>query len=218
MRLMSSEQIDVATKAYEGGASMKEAAALVGFSTQTVKRKLVDRGVVIRKTRRRTLSSAQEDTVIEMYLSGNYKNTEVLEAVGLPGTSVDVLYSLLRARGVPRKLSMTALVGKTAPVGHVTKTSEGYLVERVPDDWKFLGKMKGYGSGKWITQHRKVMAEHLDRPLTKHDVVHHRDGDRTNNDISNLQLVTPGSHSNGQAYRCCACGSEDVEPVDLRVS
>lgn len=39
-----------------------------------------------------------------------------------------------------------------------------------------------------ILEHRFVMAEHLGRPLAPTETVHHRDGDRENNDLSNLEL------------------------------
>lgn len=47
---------------------------------------------------------------------------------------------------------------------------------------------------KYILEHRLVMESHLGRYLTKDEVVHHIDGDKQNNDISNLQLFA----SNGQ--------------------
>lgn len=43
--------------------------------------------------------------------------------------------------------------------------------------------------------HRKVMAESIGRPLERGEVVHHIDGDRQNNVISNLFLTTPAGHN-----------------------
>lgn len=48
---------------------------------------------------------------------------------------------------------------------------------------------------KWIREHRIVMQEHLGRELTSDEVVHHKDKDKLNNDISNLEVMTNEEHS-----------------------
>lgn len=42
--------------------------------------------------------------------------------------------------------------------------------------------------------HRKIMEEHLNRPLTSDEIVHHIDGDKLNNDINNLIIVDRAEH------------------------
>jgi hypothetical protein len=39
-----------------------------------------------------------------------------------------------------------------------------------------------------------VMSAHLGRPLTKNEEVHHIDGDKKNNFLWNLQLITKSEH------------------------
>jgi HNH endonuclease len=48
-----------------------------------------------------------------------------------------------------------------------------------------------------IFEHRLVMQEHIGRVLSDHETVHHKDGDRKNNRISNLELKM-GAHGRGQ--------------------
>lgn len=53
------------------------------------------------------------------------------------------------------------------------------------------------GSCGYVSGHRINMAIHLNRSLTKDEVVHHKDGNRAHNDISNLELLTKKTHFKG---------------------
>lgn len=63
--------------------------------------------------------------------------------------------------------------------GGISKLSSGYLVYN--HDGKLL--------------HRKVMEDYIGRKLTDNESVHHVDKNVTNNDISNLLLLTKSEHS-----------------------
>ena len=59
------------------------------------------------------------------------------------------------------------------------------------------GKMKYLNTkrnGRSIAVHRVVAEDIVGRILRKDEVVHHKDGDRRNNDISNLQVMTHQEH------------------------
>ena len=51
--------------------------------------------------------------------------------------------------------------------------------------------------GKWKPQHRVVMSRHLGRPLCADENVHHKNGDRADNRLANLELWST-SQPNGQ--------------------
>ncbi len=44
-------------------------------------------------------------------------------------------------------------------------------------------------------QHRLLMEQHLERTLTFNEVVHHKDGNKSNNDLDNLEVMTRSEHT-----------------------
>ena len=50
-------------------------------------------------------------------------------------------------------------------------------------------------NGKKIDEHRYIMEQYLGRKLEKDEVVHHKDGNKRNNNIENLELTTRSKHS-----------------------
>lgn len=50
------------------------------------------------------------------------------------------------------------------------------------------GYMQEWDGDRWIPQHRLVMSRHLGRALVKGETVHHKNGDRADNRLVNLEL------------------------------
>lgn len=78
------------------------------------------------------------------------------------------------------------------PQGNGWRTVRGY--------WKYRR------DGQEIYLHRAVMEELLGRPLAAHEHVHHKDGDKLNNDWSNLELwvnrVQPAGQRDAHCMTC----------------
>lgn len=67
---------------------------------------------------------------------------------------------------------------------------DGYVIRHVRSfdkkHWSILNSMSK--SNGQIKEHRALLAIHLKRPLSKNEIVHHKNGIRNDNKISNLEL------------------------------
>lgn len=70
--------------------------------------------------------------------------------------------------------------------------SRGYRVTQVPRG-HWLACM-GSGKSHTILQHRLVMAEHLGRPLESWEHVHHKNGNKQDNRVVNLTIMSRDTH------------------------
>ena len=68
--------------------------------------------------------------------------------------------------------------------------SKDYVYIYNPEHPHAIGTRKLY-----VAEHRIVMEKFLDRYLTNDEIVHHIDRNTLNNNIENLQLLTPSQHS-----------------------
>lgn len=54
------------------------------------------------------------------------------------------------------------------------------------------------GPNKWVLEHRFVMEQSLGRELVKGENIHHKDGNKQNNDLDNLELWVTVHQPKGQ--------------------
>lgn len=94
---------------------------------------------------------------------------------------------------IAREKSKASLKGGQSPNwkgGRITDKRTGYVYI-----WKPEHPNAGVGRGKqYIAEHRLVMSEHLGRPLTGTESVHHKNGIKDDNRIGNLELMQRRVH------------------------
>lgn len=61
--------------------------------------------------------------------------------------------------------------------------------------WLENGYKVLYNNGHPIKEHIFIMEQHIHRKTHRGEVVHHIDGNKLNNNINNLMLLTAGEHS-----------------------
>lgn len=102
--------------------------------------------------------------------------------------------------------------------GNKLVTSHGYIAVRVPLNHPHAWGPPRLRHFKYAYEHIVAMMAHIGRPIAENEIVHHRDGDRTNNDLRNLQLMTAADH---QRYHATETRERDelghFAPEDLRV-
>jgi hypothetical protein len=93
-------------------------------------------------------------------------------------------------------------------------TPDGYVMVTIEPEDGDIGIAMKRKKGCCL-EHRLVLALSLGRPLLPSETVHHKDGNKSNNSIENLQL-RQGSHGRGFVVVCADCGSHNVtsQPLD----
>ena len=100
------------------------------------------------------------------------------------------------------------------PVYRQPKRPESTLKNKANLIYKIIGKYNFiWIKDGWVAEHRIIFEKHLGRKLMKGEIIHHRNGDKLDNRLENLQLLTTKTHSSGIETK----HSEDIHKLLMEI-
>lgn len=210
--LSEKQEREVVSMYVEERMSVASIARRMGVHYETTKSILRRGGVDLRQRGQgqfRKSSMTRVRAAVDLYASG-----EGCEAVAekFKVTSGTVL-RWVRSLDVPvRPMGFQTGSSHHGWVGGRPLRSDGYvqMIVAADDPLYVMAQRKPGTQTRYALEHRLVMARSLGRPLRRNETVHHIDGNKQNNDISNLQL-RQGRHGKGVVLVCADCGSCNIQ-------
>jgi len=102
-------------------------------------------------------------------------------------------------RGFTKSCGCYDLECKRSRRGDKSPQWKGGRIKNVDGYW--LLSMRGHANANrrgYVFEHVYIMSNYLDRPLEKHELVHHKNGVKDDNRLDNLSLMLDTAHCRGQ--------------------
>lgn len=126
----------------------------------------------------------------ELYITKGMATREISKRLGIGQTTI---MKYLRKHNIPRRPNTTnSPYYNNIQKEYTIKINNGYFYRHLKPNDPFYKMAKK--SDKHIAEHRYVMAKHLNRCLEPWEAVHHKDGNKQNNQIENLMIIDCSEH------------------------
>ena len=196
---------------YLSGATLAEAAEAAGVCIPTMRKRLDAAGVPRRPSgtttaqARARISAARSAQIDEAHLRRLHaQGQSCREMAPTLGTNEETVRRRLRMLGLPRLLAKARPDRNYFWTGGLSVDKHGYLLEKMPEHPQ--ATRSGY-----VRQHRLVVERELGRLLLRTEVVDHRNGDTSDNRMSNLRVFA----SNADHLRATLTGRAKI-PTEER--
>jgi len=123
-------------------------------------------------------------SICELYKDG----MSLRQIAAIHKVSHESIRQILKNHGIITKREYKLGLPNATPIGK-RRTSGGYIEVYMGKDYP------GANMLGWIREHRLVIQNHIGRPLMMWEIVHHKDRNKSNNSLENLELTTITEHA-----------------------
>lgn len=177
---------------YEDGLTLKDMCKYLDcVNTITAAKRLHKMGINTYRNglKREKTMCGMTDNEFELYLRKEYATKSMNTIATEIGVTPSCIRKYFEKYGIERRIRWDHFRSENRPhrVGKRYRLSSGYIAVYMPDHPRA-------GVRNCVYEHDLVMEKHIGRFLDDGEVVHHIDGNKENNDISNLMLLTNSEH------------------------
>jgi hypothetical protein len=152
------------------------------------------------------IANITREQLEELYVRQGESGLSVARLLGVGQTTI---FRHLKRHGIHAKSQSEVRAAKHWSPGEDGKkrmsemaksqTGENSPVWKGGRSWTGRDKEHSYAiirvNGKYVKEHRYVMSQHLGRKLARSEYVHHINGDRRDNRIENLEILSNSEHT-----------------------